>query len=418
MPKIWASVWNLPRCTAHDGRKTELGPVVARALLDRLPVTIIHLMPTSAISSPNPSNGFPGCALQLDSISQRYGATVAVDDVSFKIGGGELLALLGPSGCGKTTLLRIIAGFVGQSAGRVLIAGNPIDDLPPNRREIGIVFQNYALFPHMTVADNIGYGLAARGVPRTEQRARIAEMLDLVQLSPLAARSPRQLSGGQQQRVALARALAVRPRILLLDEPFAALDKNLRLDMQIEVKRIQRHAGITTILVTHDQEEALSMADCIAVLNLGRLEQFGSPIEIYDAPRSLFVNSFVGGCNLLPGRLVAKSAGIATIALDCGAVLSAREPVGDIAPGDRIVACIRPEHLSVTAGNDGLAGIVELGMPLGASIVHELRLNDGQALKIAEQRVAGGTPRPPGTEIRVAAAPCSVFVFTGAAAPP
>ena len=375
-------------------------------------------MPESAASSPNRNSGPDGCSLFLDGISHLFGASLAVDSVSFEVAGGELLALLGPSGCGKTTLLRIIAGFVAQTAGRVLIAGQPIDDLPPNRRQIGIVFQNYALFPHLTVADNIGYGLAARGVPRGERNGRIAEMLNLVQLSPMAARFPRQLSGGQQQRVALARALAVRPRILLLDEPFAALDKNLRLDMQIEVKRIQRRAGITTILVTHDQEEALSMADCIAVLNRGRLEQFGSPVDIYDAPRSLFVNSFVGGCNLLPGRLVAKSAGTATVALDCGAVLEAREPTDELVSGERIVACIRPEHLSVTAGGDGLAGIVELGMPLGASIVHELRLKDGHALKIAEQRIAGSTPRPPGSEIRVAAPPGSVFVFGGAATPP
>jgi len=360
----------------------------------------------AAVSEPDQAAG-AGYSLALEGITQRFGATAAVDDVSLAIDGGEFLALLGPSGCGKTTLLRIIAGFVAQTAGRVLIADRPVDALPANRREVGIVFQNYALFPHMTVTENVGYGLAARGVGRADQRRRIGEMLELVQLSALADRYPRQLSGGQQQRVALARALAVRPRILLLDEPFAALDKNLRLDMQIEVKRIQRRAGITTILVTHDQEEALSMADRIAVLNRGRLEQLGSPLDVYDTPRSLFVNTFVGGCNLLPGRLV----GATTVALDCGATLQARAPAGPVSVGDRIVACIRPEHLTVADDGDGLAGTIEVGMPLGAAVVHEIRLGNGDTVKIAEGRAAGGAPRPPGTEVTILPRPGAVFVF-------
>ena len=180
-----------------------------------------------------------GQSLTLDAITHRFGSATAVDDVTLDIRAGELVSLLGPSGCGKTTLLRIVAGFINQTMGRVIIGGTPIDDLPPNRRSVGIVFQNYALFPHLTVADNIAYGLAARGTDRTAQRARVDEMLALVQMQRFADRYPRQLSGGQQQRIALARALAVQPRILLLDEPFAALDKNLRLDMQIEIKRIQ-----------------------------------------------------------------------------------------------------------------------------------------------------------------------------------
>jgi putative spermidine/putrescine transport system ATP-binding protein len=358
-----------------------------------------------------------GCSLVLDGITHCFAGALAIDDISCDIEGGELLALLGPSGCGKTTLLRIIAGFISQSAGRVMIAGQPIDDLPPNRREVGIVFQNYALFPHMTVAENVAYGLAARRTGRTEQRRRVGEMLDLVQLSTMAARYPRQLSGGQQQRVALARALAVGPRILLLDEPFAALDKNLRLDMQIEVKRIQRRSGITTILVTHDQEEALSMADRIAVLNRGRLEQLGTPLEIYDQPGSLFVNSFVGGCNLLPGRLVANGGGTATVALDCGATLEARPPIGEAAAGDRVVACIRAEHLTVTSNGTGLAGVVEVGMPLGPSVIHEVQLGRGQSAKIAAPRNAGTAPLPPGTKIRITARPGSIFLFPGAIDP-
>src|SRR5712672_2338841 len=229
-------------------------------------------------------------AVELDGLTHRYGATTAVDNVTLTIKAGEIAALLGPSGCGKTTLLRIIAGFVRQNAGRVIVGGSAIDDLPANRRNVGIVFQNYALFPHMTAAENIAYGLRARGQSKHKIKPTVARFLDVVRLGGLADRYPKQLSGGQQQRVALARALAVGPSILLLDEPFAALDKNLRLDMQIEVKRIQRLAGTTTILVTHDQEEALSMADRVAVLNRGRLEQFGTPSEVYDTPCSLFVN--------------------------------------------------------------------------------------------------------------------------------
>src|SRR5712692_5548087 len=217
--------------------------------------------------------------LDVEDLTVRYGQAVAVDGVTLAIEPGEVVALLGPSGCGKTTLLRVIAGFVRQAAGRVRVDGAPVDHLPANQRNIGIVFQNYALFPHMTVVENVAYGLRARGMRGPEIQARVSRFLDIVQLGGFRERLPRQLSGGQQQRVALARALAVEPSILLLDEPFAALDRNLRLDMQIEVKRLQRVSGITTVIVTHDQEEALSMADRVAVLSQGRLEQFGSPSD-------------------------------------------------------------------------------------------------------------------------------------------
>src|SRR2546421_650261 len=225
-----------------------------------------------------------GHRLRLEDISHRFGDFVAVRDINLEVSGGELVALLGPSGCGKSTLLRIVSGFIQQTEGRVLFDGEPVGHLPPHRRGVGIVFQNYALFPHMTVAENVAYGLEARGTSRDRVRDRVGAMLALVHMEDFADRFPRQLSGGQQQRVALARALAVEPKILLLDEPFGALDKNLRLDMQIEIKRLQRQAGITTLLVTHDQEEAMSVADRIAVLNRGHLEQFASPTELYDRP--------------------------------------------------------------------------------------------------------------------------------------
>ena len=210
-----------------------------------------------------------GHRLTLDNITQRFNDFVAVRDINLDVAGGELVALLGPSGCGKSTLLRIMSGFIRQSEGRVLFDGEPVDHLSPSQRGVGIVFQNYALFPHMTVADNVAYGLQAHKWPREKIAPRVAEMLALVHMSEFAQRKPRQLSGGQQQRIALARCLAIDPKVLLLDEPFGALDKNLRLDMQIEVKRLVRESGVTTILVTHDQEEALSMADRIAVMSRG-----------------------------------------------------------------------------------------------------------------------------------------------------
>jgi putative spermidine/putrescine transport system ATP-binding protein len=342
-----------------------------------------------------------GKSLLLDKITHRYGATAAVDGVTLDIKGGELIALLGPSGCGKTTLLRAIGGFINQTEGHVIIGGERIDHLPPNKRAVGIVFQNYALFPHMTAAENVAYGLEARGEARAATRARVEEMLQLVQLSHLARRYPKELSGGQQQRVALARALAVRPAILLLDEPFAALDKNLRLDMQIEIKRIQRLSGTTTLIVTHDQEEALSMADRVAVFNQGRLEQFGTPGEVYDHPQSLFVNMFVGTANLLPGRLLASNGASARVALAVGSEIDARLPVQELPAGEAVVVCIRPEQLRIADDGLGIPGTVEMGLPLGAVIVHEIRTADGHTIKISEPRAAGMEPRVAGTEVRV-----------------
>jgi ABC-type proline/glycine betaine transport system ATPase subunit len=236
---------------------------------------VIATVPESAVVA--------GHALDIVGLTHRFGAFTAVDDVTLSIRPGEIVALLGPSGCGKTTLLRAVAGFIRQNQGRVLIDGASVDDLPPERRNIGIVFQNYALFPHMTVAQNVAYGMEARRRPRAEIRERVQRFLSIVQLDAMAERFPRQLSGGQQQRVALARALAIEPQILLLDEPFGALDKNLRLDMQIEVKRLQRQFGLTAIMVTHDQEEAMSIADRIAVMNRGRVEQLDTPVAIYAA---------------------------------------------------------------------------------------------------------------------------------------
>jgi putative spermidine/putrescine transport system ATP-binding protein len=260
----------------------------------------------------------------------------------------------------------------------------------------------------MNVSENIAYGLDARGVAREAQRTRVGEMLELVQLSHLADRLPRQLSGGQQQRV----ALAVHPRILLLDEPFAALDKNLRLDMQIEIKRIQRASGTTCIIVTHDQEEALSMADRVAVLNQGKLEQFAKPAAVYDTPATLFVNQFVGSANVIPGVLAANDGTTARVDLETGDFLLTRPPSGAVAIGGKVVVCVRPENLRLTSEESGIRGTVEFGLPLGAVIVHEVLATGGYKIKLAEPRAPGTEPRAHGAPVRLMpSSPAAVMVF-------
>ena len=254
----------------------------------------------------------PGSAestvIQLDHVRKEFGSFVAVHDADFAIRKGEFFSMLGPSGCGKTTLLKMIAGFEQPTQGRVLLDGHDVSKVPPYKRSVNTVFQQYALFPHMSVLDNVAFGLDASGVAHGEARRRAKEMLDIVRLGEFAARRPAQLSGGQQQRVALARALVNMPSALLLDEPLAALDLKLREAMQIELKRIQREVGITFIFVTHDQGEALTMSDRIAVMSQGRVEQIGTPEQIYSKPASVFVAGFIGSANLLPGTLDAAGA--------------------------------------------------------------------------------------------------------------
>lgn len=241
--------------------------------------------------------------VEVEGLTKRFGRVVAVQDFDLEVREGELVSLLGPSGCGKTTVLRCIAGFERPDAGHIVVDGQVLNDVPPERRNIGMVFQTYALFPHMTVAENIAFSLMIRGRPR-EERERVAkEMLELVHLEGMEDRYPHQLSGGQRQRVALARALAMRPKVLLLDEPLSALDAKIREELRGEIRRIQKTLGITTLYVTHDQEEALALSDRVVVMNMGRIEQVGTPAEIYNAPRTPFVARFVGTMNLLPGRL-------------------------------------------------------------------------------------------------------------------
>ncbi len=330
----------------------------------------------------------PGVDVVLDQIHHRYAGATAVESVSLAIPAGELVALLGPSGCGKTTLLRVVAGLLRQTGGTVRIGTEIVDALPTNERGAGIVFQNYALFPHMTVEANVAYGLRARGVDAAAARATALEMLSMVRMADYGKRYPRELSGGQQQRVALARTLAVRPRVLLLDEPFAALDKNLRLDMQIEIKRIQRELGITTLLVTHDQDEAMSMADRIAVMHAGRVEQFDTPEAIYDRPATLFVATFIGTANLLAGRLAAGDQGGFSVACEGGGAL-ALERAAPCSRSGAVVVAARPEHLALAAPSEyTLPATVEMVLPLGPSLVYELLLGNGRTVKVTQPRNA------------------------------
>jgi putative spermidine/putrescine transport system ATP-binding protein len=282
-------------------------------------------------------------AVQLDKVLKRFGDSIALHEVSLKIHEGEFVTLLGPSGCGKTTLLNLMAGFAEADNGEIFIDGQLVTDTPPYQREIGIVFQNYALFPHMNVARNIGYGLRMRGVPKAEIAERVEQALALVKLAGYGERRPRELSGGQQQRVALARALVIRPKVLLLDEPFSALDKNLRLSMQLELKAIQRKLGVTTVFVTHDQSEALSMSDRVVVMSAGHVRQIGTPDAIYRSPQDPFVASFVGDANTFPGRYLSRDEHAILALGDTTMRLPAARVQADV--GARLTIYARPENI-------------------------------------------------------------------------
>jgi spermidine/putrescine transport system ATP-binding protein len=295
--------------------------------------------------APTPPPGRAG-EVVLRGVTKRYGELTAVDNVTLEVRSGEFLAVLGPSGSGKTTTMRIVGGFVRPDSGTVEISGRNVVDLPPFRRDVNTVFQSYALFPHMNVEDNVGYGLRRKGAGRDERRRRVAEMLELVRLSHVAQSRPAELSGGMQQRVALARALAGRPSVLLLDEPLGALDRKLREDMQIELRQLHSTLGTTFIYVTHDQEEALSMSDRLVVMRDGEIEQLGEPGAVYDSPATLWVAGFVGASNQLSGVVRSTADGV-ELETDVARII-AEHPHGELATGARAVAVIRPEDLSVT----------------------------------------------------------------------
>jgi spermidine/putrescine transport system ATP-binding protein len=310
----------------------------------------------------------------------------ALDDVSVAIHENEFFTLLGPSGCGKTTLLRLIAGFDFPTAGQIMLYGEDIAVLPPYKRPVNTVFQSYALFPHMTVAQNIAFGLEMLGKPRSEIEARVADMLKLVRMEELSSRRTSQISGGQQQRVALARALAPRPKVLLLDEPLSALDYKLRKDMQIELKRLQHQTGITFVFVTHDQEEALTMSDRIAVMNKGKILQIGTPREIYDQPSDVFVANFIGETNLLEGVVQKLNPQHAAVRLKAGMDVAATLP-HDFQPQNMVTVAIRPEHARLVppTAQNVLKAEVENVVYFGTDTHFHLRLNDGSPFIVRQQ---------------------------------
>ncbi|MCU0268088.1 MAG: ABC transporter ATP-binding protein [Acidimicrobiales bacterium] len=285
--------------------------------------------------------------IEIDHVTKRFGDFVAVNDATFEIGEGEFFSMLGPSGCGKTTTLRMIAGFEQPTQGAIRLEGVDVSRVPPYKRNVNTVFQQYALFPHMSVWDNVAFGPRSRKVPKVETARRVDELLEVVRLTEFAKRRPAQLSGGQQQRVALARALVNFPKALLLDEPLGALDLKLRQVMQFELKRIQREVGITFIYVTHDQEEALTMSDRIAVMNAGDVEQIGTPTSIYDAPETVFVAGFIGQANLWPGRVVNRD-GAHAVVVAAGAELLAECRTFDARPSADVTLMVRPERVMVS----------------------------------------------------------------------
>ena len=316
--------------------------------------------------------------VELRTCTRDFGGVRAVDAMDLAILEGEFLSLLGPSGCGKTTTLNLIAGFVEPTAGRILIDGEDVTGLPAHRRGLGVVFQSYALFPHLSVFENVAFGLRERRVPAAEIERRVAEALALVRLDRLGRQKPAELSGGMQQRVALARALVYRPRVLLLDEPLAALDKKLREEMRDELRAIQRSVGITTVFVTHDQAEALGLSDRIAVMSRGRIEQLGTPRDVYERPATRFVADFIGASTILRGRAV----GADLVALSPGLTIKV-SAVGALVLGREVELAIRPErvHLAVAPGTGTAAARIEGLVYQGALTEVTARLGDGQQVR-------------------------------------
>ena len=330
--------------------------------------------------------------LTLQNLRKSFGPTVAVDNVSLEVPQGELVALLGPSGCGKTTTLRMIAGFIGATSGRILIGDNDVTTLPPYRRNTGMVFQSYALFPHMTVAENVAFGLEMRKVAKDERERRVEEALRLVRLEGLGHRMPRQLSGGQQQRVALARGLVINPEEFLLDEPLSNLDAKLRHDVRLEIRQLQQRLGLTTVFVTHDQEEALTLADRLVLMEKGVVQQIGTPTELYERPANLFVADFIGKANFFRGQI----AGADQFRTEAGTLIrfDAGRP---IAPAATVLS-VRPEKVALGAAARGMANCfpatIDYVTYLGATTEYRLRFAGGDEITVHEQNRAYGESRP------------------------
>lgn len=342
-------------------------------------------------------------AVSLKSLRKTFGSTVAVDSVDLEVTSGDLFFLLGPSGCGKTTLLRMLAGFIEPTAGKILFDRRDVSNLPPNKRNTGMVFQSYALWPHMSVFDNVAFGLGVRKISRSARNARVAEALRLVQMEGYEERRPNELSGGQQQRIALARALVIRPTVLLLDEPLSNLDAKLRLEMRQQIRRICSETGITTVYVTHDQKEALSMADDMAVLREGRVMQKGPPREVYHRPASRFVADFLGETNFIPATV--EDAVNGSLRLDTAAGTIASTAFDETAPQTGNVTCsIRPEAIVIARDGSGeniLTGKRNHTIFLGEMAQHIVELDDGTIIKVFELNPDDATAKRDTLRLRV-----------------
>ncbi|MCM3706271.1 MULTISPECIES: ABC transporter ATP-binding protein [Cytobacillus] len=321
--------------------------------------------------------------IKFNDVTKKYGDTTVIDQLSLHIEEGELFTLLGPSGCGKTTLLRMIAGFHSVDGGTISFNEQVINDIPVNKRDIGMVFQSYAIFPHMTVKDNVKYGLNARKLPKEEKERRLEEILETVQISQYRDRLPARLSGGQQQRVALARAIVIHPKVLLMDEPLSNLDAKLRVDMRRAINEIQKEIGITTVYVTHDQEEALAISDRIAVMNKGEIQQVGSPTDIYLRPANQFVATFIGHSNLFSGKVSQKD-GKNLITLSDGYRFEISTLQRDIVDGMDVTVAVRPEEFIISETDKGIEGVVLLRNFLGKYIHYEVQLPNGSKVELSQ----------------------------------
>jgi spermidine/putrescine transport system ATP-binding protein len=363
----------------------------------------------------------PTPEIRLVELTKRFGSLAAVDAISLDIRSGEFFSLLGPSGCGKTTTLRMIGGFELPTSGRIELRGRDITDDPPERRPVNMVFQSYALFPHLRVFDNVAFGLRRRHVADADVRQRVGAALELVRLTGYDRRRPDQLSGGQQQRIALARALVCEPTVLLLDEPLGALDLKLRRQLQVELKRVQLEVGITFVYVTHDQEEALALSDRIAVMNRGHVEQLGTPEELYDRPRTRFVADFIGTTNLVAGTIEARDGDQARVRMSSGETCAV--PGDSFAAGDAVELVIRPEALTIehageagaadsaegAAGPAPLSAVIRQSAYLGTSVSHQLRTAGGLDLTVVVPRSTGRYVA--GDRVTVTWAPGSVLLL-------
>jgi iron(III) transport system ATP-binding protein len=351
--------------------------------------------------------------VRIQNLVKRYGDVYALNDVSLSIEGGELFFLLGPSGCGKTTLLRSLAGFVTPEGGSIQLGEQDITHTPPNQRDTAMVFQNYALWPHMSVADNVGFGLEVKGISGQQRRERIHEALSLVQMERLGERKPNQLSGGQQQRVALARALVVRPKCLLLDEPLSNLDAKLRLHMRRVIRKLCKQLNLTTIYVTHDQKEALSMADRIAVLRDGKIEQIGTPVELYNRPCNRFVAEFIGETNFIEGQVTGQKDGYCVLQSQAGAI-RALTPDG-VAAGTQAVS-VRPESIRIGCGRDDAAEMNQVEgtlldtVYLGEFAQYEVEIAGGAVVKALQQNPKAAPPEP-GKKVTLEFSPADAIVL-------